>query len=77
MASTAQETRRLNVNLSQSAAEKLDVLASAAHTNKTELVKMGLGLVSLGIEERQKQNRLAVVSSDGRVLKEIILPVNL
>ena len=40
----------------------------------SDVVKLALGLVKVALEEREKHNRLAVTTSEGKLLKEIILP---
>jgi hypothetical protein len=39
----------------------------------TDVMRMALDLVKLAIEEEQKGRKLAVVDSDGKLSKELIL----
>lgn len=71
----APRATRLNVNLAPEAAATLDHLSDDLRQSKTELIRLGLGLLSLVVRERQHRHRLAVVSENGKILKEIVLPV--
>lgn len=67
--------RRLNVNLTAGASDELDSLAATVGSTKTDLVKWALGLIRLVIQERARGNRVAILSEDGEVLKEVVLPL--
>lgn len=71
---TNSRTRRLNVNLPEAAYEELRELADRNGRTMSDVVKLALGLVKVALEEREKHNRLAVTTSEGKLLKEIILP---
>jgi hypothetical protein len=71
---TAVDTKRLNVNLSGTAFLQVQVLAKQTRCSMTELVRIGLGLLRVAIEETAKGNKLHVVSKDGTPLKELVLP---
>jgi len=66
--------RRLNLNLSpQAYADAVD-LSEQTSRSLTELVRLGLGLVKIAVEESRKKNKLIVTTEDGRPIKELVLP---
>ena len=66
--------RRVNFVLSEKAHTDLVSLSKYSMRSMTELVRLGLGLVKLALEEQQNGNKLVVTTADGRQLKEIVLP---
>ncbi len=62
------------MNLTKEASEELDLLARRVGTTKTDLVKLSLGLIRIVIHEKGKGNRVAVISRDHEILKEVLLP---
>jgi hypothetical protein len=66
--------RRVNFVLSEKAHTDLVGLSKYSMRSMTELVRLGLGLVKLALEEQQNGNKLVVTAADGRQLKEIVLP---
>jgi hypothetical protein len=68
------ETRRLNVNLPSKVADDLEKLASDSGRSMTEIVRTALGLVKIAQEVTDKDQKLIVTNSDGKPLKEIVLP---
>jgi hypothetical protein len=74
MASVDNAPKRLNINLSPSAFEELQQLSEKSGTTMTEIVKTALGLAKVAYEERKKDNVLAVVTEDGKILKQIVIP---
>ena len=66
--------RRLNVNLPEASYQELKDLAKRNGRSLTEVVKLALRLVKVALDERAEGNRLAITTSDGLLLKEIILP---
>ena len=65
--------RRLNLNLTESLYEEISQLADSEGRTMTEVVRIGLGLARLAIDEQQKGGQLAVVDAAGQ-LHRIILP---
>jgi len=65
--------RRLNLNLTESLYEEISQLAVAEGRTMTEVVRIGLGLARLAIDEQQKGGQLAVIDAGG-TLHRIILP---
>ena len=66
--------RRVNFVLSEKAHTDLVALSRHSMRSMTELVRLGLGLVKLALEEQHNGNKLVVTTADGRPLKEIVLP---
>ena len=65
--------KRLNINLPLSVYGELEELAKTSSRTMTEIVRTALGLVKVAIEAEKGKNRLAVVNSEGKLLKEIVL----
>lgn len=70
---TAPTYKRLNINLPLAVFGELERLASNSGRTMTEIVRTALGLVKVAIEAEQSNNKLAVVSPEGKLLKEIVL----
>ena len=66
--------KRLNINLPTKAFDELQELARSSGRTMTDIVRLALGLVVVAVEETEQGNRLAITSSDGRLLREIVLP---
>src|SRR5262249_4251360 len=73
-AGNAPDRQRFNVTLSNELYE--DMVQMSRRTNRTmsELVRLGLGILFIGIEERTQGNKLVVADKDNRLLKELVLP---
>jgi hypothetical protein len=65
--------KRLNINLPEPIFKQLEALATKSHRNMTDFVRISLGLAKVAIEEVDAGNRLAIVSPEGKLLKEIVL----
>jgi len=65
---------RLNIFLSEKAREDLRVVAGIRKTTLTEVVRLGLALVKLAVEEGLQGHKLAITDANGKVLKEVLLP---
>jgi uncharacterized protein YbaP (TraB family) len=68
-------TKRLNINLSDAAAEELEHLSEEFSLSKTTLVRAALGLLRVMLYEKKRNHRFAVMDTDGKILKEIVLPL--
>lgn len=66
--------KRLNINLTQRSYRELEKLQKETRHSMTELVRLGLGLAKIALEESSHGNKLILTSSDGRPIKEIVLP---
>ena len=66
--------RRLNANVPAGMLD--DMLEEKRRSGRdiTELVKLGWQLTKIALREQRQGNALAVVSADGRILKEIVIP---
>lgn len=53
---------------------ELVTLARETKRSMTDLVRLGLALVKIAIEAERNGNRLIVTTSDGRPVKELVLP---
>lgn len=68
------KTKRLNVNLPVSLFDELTEVASESGRTLTEVVRLALGLVAKATEVEKAGYKLGVVDSDGRLIKELVLP---
>jgi len=69
----ATELRRLNINLPPPVYEILQDLATQTGRTMTDVVRTGLSLAKIALEAEKAKNKLAVVSQDGTILKDIVL----
>jgi hypothetical protein len=73
-ASTPRIGKRINFQLSERAYMELTELSRETHRSMTEIVRLGLTLVKIAIEEQLKGNKLIVTTAKGTPVKEIVLP---
>lgn len=70
---TAQQAKkRLNLDLTPEAFELLKKLADESNRNMADVLRTGLALYGIAVEEKSKGNDLAIVK-DNQVKKEIML----
>lgn len=69
----ASPIRRLNINLPEELFVELERLAKRSNRTMTELVRSSLGLVRVAFEEERRGHKLAVVTAEGEIRKEIVL----
>lgn len=69
---TKNNTKRLNVNISNALSNTLDNLAEAEETSKTDILRKAIALFELVIKEREKGGKLIVVDEENNIRKEII-----
>jgi plasmid stability protein len=74
MLESAPGVRRLNVNLPEGLHEELRVLAERSGRSMTDLVRTGLSLVTVAFAEAERSNTLAVTDSNGKLIKQILVP---
>jgi hypothetical protein len=75
-ANTTVGIKRLSINLTDDAYADLDEISKQTRRSMTEIVRLGLGLVKLVLDEqRQKKNRLVIADSNLKPLREIVLPL--
>jgi hypothetical protein len=72
--SRVEDRKRLNFNLTVRAFDELKRLSDESGLSMTEIMRLGLGLIRIAFDEERKGNTLVVSTSDGRHLKEIVLP---
>jgi len=72
VARTRIERQRLNLNLSNKAYEELRALSEKTALSMTEVVRIGLGLAKIAIEESERGNKLIVTRATGEPLREIV-----
>ena len=70
----ATEIKRLNLNLSQHAYDEVQKLAEETHQSITQLVRLGLGVLRIAVEEARQGNKIQITSPDGRPIREIVIP---
>ncbi|MGI9069882.1 MAG: hypothetical protein ACR2JB_00780 [Bryobacteraceae bacterium] len=66
--------RRLNFNLSAKTHGELVDLARETNRSMTDLIRFGVALLKIAVESGRDGQRLVVTTSDGREIKEIVLP---
>lgn len=66
--------KRLNVNLPDGVHEELRDLAERSGRSMTDIVRTGLSLVRVALAEAERSNTLAVANSEGKLIKQIVLP---
>jgi hypothetical protein len=66
--------RRLNFVLSERAYQDLHSLAVRSHRSMTELLRFGIGLMKLAVEEQEAGHRLMVVDKKNKGIKQIVIP---
>jgi hypothetical protein len=71
---TAIRTKRLNINLPLAVFNELAELARDSNRSITEVVRISLGLLAAAFDAEGQGHKLAIVQSDGRPIKEIVLP---
>jgi hypothetical protein len=65
--------KRLNINLPPAVYGTLQRLATETNRTMTDVVRTGLSLAKIALEAEKTNNKLAVVSQDGKISKEIVL----
>jgi hypothetical protein len=66
--------RRLNLTLSSEAYNQLAELARSSGTTMKEVMRLGLALTKIVLEEAKDGNKLIIETRAGHRLKEIVLP---
>lgn len=67
--------KRLNIALTEQAYTDLDSLSNETRHSMTEILRLGLGLVTLAWAEKGRHNKLVIADSNLRPLREIVLPL--
>lgn len=63
---------RLNIQFNERQRQTLDAMAEELGTSKAGVLKKALSLLSVSLKERERENELAIVNKEGKVIKEII-----
>lgn len=66
--------KKVNFNVSTRAYEELGELARLTKRSMTEIIRLGISLAKIAIEAEQQGHKLVVTTSDGKPLKELVLP---
>jgi Ribbon-helix-helix protein, copG family len=64
--------RRLNLNLPEKTFEELQRLAAETGRTLTEMIRIGISLAQVAVDEDARGRKLAVINQEGQVLKEIV-----
>lgn len=65
--------KRLNINLAPKAFDEVQVLSRQTGRSMTELVRVGLSLIKIGLQANDRGLKLALVDENGRPVKEIVI----
>ena len=68
-------TRRFTLNLTQEAYDQMSDLADRTNHSMTELIRFGLAIIHHTYDDVKKGNKLVIAAPDGRVLRELVLPI--
>jgi hypothetical protein len=68
------KTKRVNLNLAMKSYEDLERLADKTGRTMTDIVRFGLALVKLYLEETENGRKLIIASPDGKAISEIRFP---
>jgi predicted transcriptional regulator len=63
---------RLSLDVSSELNETLDAMAEQSHSSKSEILRKSIALMGVALQEKERGNHLSVVSSDQKIIKEII-----
>ena len=74
MLKQSDETKRINFNLSAHAFNELKKRSEESGASMTEILRWALGLVSVVMDETKLNHKIVVTTSDGRPIKELVLP---
>jgi hypothetical protein len=67
------QKKRFSVELSLNAYDELQALAKKAGKNMIEVIRLGIALYTIAVEEKDNGRKIAVVQGD-KVIKEIVIP---
>lgn len=63
---------RLSLNVSPELNERLEVLASANHATKAEILRRAIALYDVAAEAKLDKKRLGILDQDRNVITEIV-----
>ena len=67
-------TKRIGLNLSESAYADLTRLSAQTGKNMTEIMRLALSVIKIVLIEVQNGNRIMLADKDGKAIREFILP---
>ena len=67
------QRKRLNLDLTPEAYELLQTVSNESGKNMADVLRTGLALYGIALEEQKEGRRLGIVK-DEKVIKEIVLP---
>jgi len=65
--------KRLNLNLSARAYDELAALSVETRRSMSEIIRVGLALAKIAINEGRAGNKVVITTKDGKPIKELIL----
>lgn len=68
------QSRKLTINLPESTFRELQELSARSQRSMTEIVRAGFGLAKIAFDEQSRQNKLSVTNSEGKTIKDIVIP---
>jgi predicted transcriptional regulator len=63
---------RLSLDVSSELNDTLDAMAEQSHSSKSDILRKSIALMGVALQEKERGNHLSVVSSDQKIIKEII-----
>ena len=68
------EPKKLKLIISEDAFQDVQELVRNQHKSITELVRLGLGLIKIVLDEIRAGHHLVITDQNGQPLREIVLP---
>jgi len=68
------KTKRVNLNLAAKSYQDLETLARRTERSMTDVIRFGLALVKLYLEETSQGRKLVIASAKGKPISEIRFP---
>jgi hypothetical protein len=68
--------KEIRLNLSNTTWSELEQLASQSGRPMTYIVRLGLSLAKLAIEETQQKHIIVVATPEGKALNQVVLPTS-
>lgn len=65
--------KRLNLNVTGKAHAELLELSKKTNRSMSEIIRLGVGLAKIALEQKDKGNSIMVTNSKGDPIKEIII----
>jgi len=72
--SPAVQAKRLNFNVSEQAHLDLSTIAKESNRSMTDIIRLGIALARIALEEQRRGHKLVIANADGVPLKELVLP---